>query len=302
MKLFYIILFFLSVNVLSVRADMVSGYFKNFRQTGRADFAVGMNIVQSHNASELLSALEKYYSDTLVLVRQQAYFLTYRKGLEQPESAQALVARLAQGLGESDSGLRGRIIGHLQAFPLSAFGEESKRLIANGINNPNSPHYDALVLLAGFVGVGNNDLLRLSTNSDLPTRSRWNILLALARLGNENALQTCVERVRRAPVNSGMVINLLPDLVYTRQKAALDYCVELLFSDEKLCRTANPDLSASILCAYPIIELLAPVIVGFPIDIDPNIGIAADNYEEMLQTVRKWFEENRNFLIKTDTF
>jgi hypothetical protein len=285
------------VNVLSLHANTVSDYFENIRQTGRADFSAGMRIVQSHNTPELLNALNEYYSDTLVFVRRQAYFLTYRKGLEERENAQVIVARLAQGLSERDGALRGTIIGYLQAFPLSAFNEESKRLIANEINRPNSPHYDELVLLAGFVGVGNNDLLRLSMNSDLPTRTRWNISLALARLGNENALQAAVERVRRAPVNSGMVLNLLPDLVYTRQKLALDYCVELLFIDEKLCRTANPDLSESILCAYPIIELIAPVIVDFPIVVDPSIGIETDNYEELLRTVRKWFEENRNFKI-----
>lgn len=302
MRLFHTVLLFLSISTLNIRADIVSNYFDNCRKTGNADFSVGQKIVKNFDVPELLNTLDKYYSDTLTFVRQQAYYLTYRKGLDDKENAQSITTRLAKGINDNDGGLRGRIIGYLQAFPLSAFNDESKALIASNINKPNSPHYDELVLLAGFVGVGNNDLFRLSMNQDLPTKRKWNITLALARLGSENALNACLEKVKRAPVNSGMVSYLLPDLVYTRQKPALDYCVELLRSDEKRCQTANPDLSQSILCAYPIIELIAPAIADFPVKVDPSIGLDVDDYEKMLQIVRTWFEENPDYEIIVTSF
>ena len=302
MKPFYTILLFLSITALGVRADVVSDYFDKCRITGNADYNAGTKIVKGFDTPELLNALDKYYTDTLAFVRQQAYYLAYRKGLEQKESAQAVVVRLAKGLRDDDSSLRGMIIGYLQAFPLSAFNNESKTLIAGNISKLNSPHYDKLVLLAGFVGAGNNELLRLSMNADLPVRQKWNISLALARLGSEDALRYCVEKVRKAPVGSDLVAYLLPDLVYTRQRLALDYCIELLYSDEKLCRTANPDLSESILCAYPVIELIAPAIVGFPVKVNPSVGIETDNYEKMLQTVRAWLKENPNYEINREEF
>ena len=302
MRLFYTTLLFLSFGILSIQADAFSDYFDNCRKTGHADYAAGTKIVKEYNTAELLRALNPYYTDTVIFVRGQAYYLTYRKGLESKELAQAVVTRLAKGINDKDSGLRGRIIGYLQAFPLSAFNEESKTLISENINKPNSPHYEQLVLLAGFVGTGNNDLFRLSMNEDLSVKRKWNISLALARLGSEDALKACLEKVRKAPVNSQLVAYLLPDLVYTRQKAALDYCVELLNSDEKLCRTANPDLSESILCAYPIIELIAPVIVDFPIKVDPSIGIDTDDYDKLLQTVRMWFEANPEYKIIETSF
>ena len=302
MKLFYTTLLFLSFGILGIQADTLSDYFDNCRNTGHADYAAGTKIVKEYNTAELLSALNPYYADTVTFVRGQAYYLTYRKGLEQKEPAQVVVTRLAKGINDKDGGLRGRIIGYLQAFPLSAFGEEAKTLIAENINKPNSPHYEQLVLLAGFVDAGSNDLFRLSMNEDLSVKRRWNISLALARLGSEDALKACVEKVRKAPVNSQLVAYLLPDLVYTRQKAALDYCVELLNSNEKLCQTANPDLSESILCAYPIIELIAPVIVDFPIKVDPSIGIDTDDYVKLLQTVRTWFEKNKEYKIITTSF
>jgi len=300
-KLFSI-LFIFFISTSGIYANAISNYFEQFRNTGNADYSARIRIIQNHSTADLLNALEKYYTDSVVSIRRQAYHLIYSKGLQDTDNAQLVVVRLAKGLNDSDSGLRGSIIGHLQEFPLSAFNSEAKSLIASHLNQPNSPHFDRLVLLAGFVGTGQNELLRLSMNEDLPVRRRWNITLALARMGSESALQSAVERVMRAPINSGMVSFLLPDLVYTRQKAALDYAVELLFIDEKLCQTANPDLSGAILCAYPIIELIAPIIVGFPIQIDPRIGIETDDYEKMLQTVRQWFLENPNFEVRKDFF
>lgn len=296
------VLLFLSISVSGVHADTVTDYFENCRMTGKSDYATGVKIVKDYGITELLNVLDKYYTDTLTFVRRQAYYLTYRKGLDEKEDVQPIVFRLAKGINDDDGGLRGRIIGYLKTFPISAFDEESKALIAANINKPNSPHYDELVLLAGFAGTGNNELFRLWMNKDLAPEKRWNISLALARLGSEDALRYCLEKVKKAPVNSRMANYLLPDLVYTRQKPALDYCVELLYSDEKLCQTANPDLSESILCAYPIIELIAPVIAGFPIKVDPSIGLDIDDYEKMLQTVRKWFEDNPEYEIIVTSF
>ena len=301
-KIIFVVLLFLSFGTLNIQANTTSDYFDNCRKTGSSNYAEGNRIVKDNTSENLLRALKPYYTDTVTFIRTQAYYLTYRKGMEQQDDAQPVVVRLAKGLYDTDSSLRGGIIGYLQAFPLSAFNEESKELIAANLSNPNSPHYDELMLLAGFVGTGSHELLRLSTNTDLSVRQKWNVSLALARLGSEDALQYCVEKVKKASVSSELVAYLLPDLVYICQKAALDYCVELLYSDEKLCRTANPNLSESILCAYPVIELIAPAIVNFPIPVDPRIGIETDNYEKMLQTVRQWFKEHPDYKIKKDSF
>jgi hypothetical protein len=117
-------------------------------------------------------------------------------------------------------------------------------------------------------------------------------------MGNGETAAWCVQKARKAPVNSNTVGYLLPDLIYTRQKTAIDYCVELLFSDEKLCMPPNPDLSEKIPCAYRIIELLAPAIENFPIEVNPSIGLESDDYPKTLQTVREWFQANSNYKIK----
>ena len=304
MKIFFTILLIISGSAFDLQANnTISDYFDKCRKIGNSDYATEMQIMKEFGNSDLVEILTPYYTDTVAFVRQQSYYLTYKKGLEQPDKAQSIVDCFVQKLNsEKDSGLRGTVIGYLQAFPVSAFEEEAKSVIATNLNNPNSPHFEDLVLLAGFIGTGNNELFQLSLTPNLSTLKKWNVSLALARLNSEDALKYCIDKVKKAPVNSGMVTYLLPDLIYTRKKEALDYCIELLYSDEKLCQTANPDMSESILCAYPIIELIAPVIVDFPIQVNPSIGLDTDDYEKLLQTVRTWLTENKEYKIKTGNF
>ena len=304
MKHFFITLTILLSCATSIFAtDTVDDYFKKCRQSNSSDYATVNKIVSAFDSEKLLKALSPYYSDSVLFVRRQAYYLTYKKGIQNKVGENtSIVSRLVMGLNDSDNGLRGMILGYLQSFLSSDFDTEAQTIIVEQLKSVNRPHHDQLLLLAGFVGAGREELLNLLLKPELPTRKKWNIALALARIGDEKQVNYCVEKVRQAPINSGMVSYLLPDLVYTRQKAALDYCVELLYSDKKLCATANPNLSDDILCAYPIIELLAPVIVDFPVKVDAGIGINTNDYPKMLQTVRDWFNANKDYRIQTDIY
>ena len=299
-------IFFLFAMVIAISiaaANTVDDYFKKCRQTNSSDYAEVTKIISDFNTGKLLEALTPYCSDTTLFVRRQAHYLTYKKGIQNKTGENTtIVSRLVSGLNDTDNGLRGTIIGYLQNFSPTEFNTESQALITDQLNNERRPHYGNLVLLAGFIGVGKEELLSQSLKTELPVQTKWNIALALARMGEEKQLNYCVSRVKQAPVNSRMVNFLLPDLVYTRQKAALDYCIELLYEDKKLCTTANPDLSDNILCAYPIIELIAPAIVGLPVEVEPGIGINTTDYTKMLQTVRKWFNANKDYKIQTDTY
>jgi hypothetical protein len=77
-----------------------------------------------------------------------------------------------------------------------------------------------------------------------------------------------------------------------RKKEAIDFCVALLFSDEKLCESQHPDMSERINCAYPVLSLLAPVIADFPVVIDASGDIEGD-YRQALQKTRDWFSSHQ---------
>ncbi|MDR0231208.1 MAG: hypothetical protein LBI82_03720 [Dysgonamonadaceae bacterium] len=303
MKKTYFILFILISCNINIIASEINDYFAKYRQTNKSDYAIEGKILSKYDTEKLTEALQPYYTDTLLIIRQQAYYLTYRKGNNAPSAERkTAVNRLVKGIPDADSGLTGQLLGYLQSFSVADFDSESRSLIAGRLKYIDTPHYDKLVLLAGFIGVGNDVLQELYRNPGLSVKRKWYIALALARMGNNEQTAWCVQQVKKAPVNNGLIENVLPDLIYTRQKEAIDYCVELLFSDEKLCQSPNPDLSEKIPCAYRIIELLAPAIEDFPIKVDPSTGLESDDYPKTLQTVREWFKKNSDYKINKETF
>ncbi|MDR1526052.1 MAG: hypothetical protein LBS46_00055 [Dysgonamonadaceae bacterium] len=240
---------------------------------------------------------------TYVTAGEDDYYLAGKKsGSASPEERKAAVAFLVKGLDEAKSGLRGQILAYLQDFASADFDAENRSALVNHLSKPNSPHYGDLVRLAGYLNIGREELFRQYQTPELPVKRKWNLALALARMGEKKPLNYCLEKVKKASLDNNIVGYVLPDLLYTRQKAAVGYCVELLYSDEKQCRSANPDSPEAIPCAYRIIELLAPVILDFPVKVDPAIGLESDNYPETLQLVRDWLKAHPDYTIENSRF
>jgi hypothetical protein len=49
-------------------------------------------------------------------------------------------------------------------------------------------------------------------------------------------------------------------------------------------------------------ELLAPVIVDFPVKTDATGQLATEDYDHALQVVRKWFINNTEYKMKEDSY
>jgi hypothetical protein len=49
-------------------------------------------------------------------------------------------------------------------------------------------------------------------------------------------------------------------------------------------------------------ELLAPVIEGFPYETDATGTLVVDDYVKALSVVREWFNQNPDYQIKNDSF
>jgi hypothetical protein len=288
---------------LYASAGDVSDYLRQYRQSGVADYAREMKIISGYSLEKLVAELEVFYMDTLPLVRQKACYLTCKKGLQMPSGHRTLaVTRLVKAISDSDGGVAGQAIGYLQAFDPVDFNAEAHSAIGSSLQHAKMPHYGELARLAGFAGIGKEVLYRQYLQPGLPVRVKWNIALALARMGQADALDYCMKKIKKLPVNSELVNYGLPDLIYTRQKPAIAYCVELLLSDKNLCRSPNPDIPEAISCAYRIMELLAPVIAGFPVQVDVSGTLDTDDYPQALQKVRAWLEKNPGYKIRTTTY
>jgi hypothetical protein len=260
-------------------------------------------ILSDSSAVQLVAALQPFYSDSTALVRSRAYFFTALKGRNATAGdGNIIVTALAQGIDDASGSNTGQVLSLLQEFPAACFDAKVKNAIAEKLKNTKRPHYGELAMLAGHLNTGGETLAGIREDRDFPIPVRWAASLALARMGNEQALTYCTETIKKLPVGSDMVSNVLPDLIYTRQRKALDCCVELLYDDKKLCRSANPYINEKITCACFIIELLAPVIEDFPIKVDKSIGLESRDYPATLKLAKNWFKKNKNYKIKNDSY
>ncbi len=133
--------------------------------------------------------------------------------------------------------------------------------------------------------------------------TRWEIQLALARMGDAEAIQFCLDIAKKIPVNTDYIYHLAPDLIYTRNKEIFNYLVEIIHSDKADCASSNPNVETKILCGYRIIEYMAPVIKEYPYKLHVSGDLDVDDYEKAMKNIRKFFKKkNGNYEINNNIF
>ncbi len=299
MKLIFAILFIISFQ--GVCQNDITHYLNEYGRTGVSDYKLEQEIIKNNNLENLLKSLTPFYSDTLIQVRQKTYYLTYKRALIDANKKLA-VSTLLRGCNDKDGGLVGQNIEYLKNFHLEDYDEKSIQLINSKLLNHRIPHYKGFVLLAGFVNTGKDILFQKLLDDNVPSNIKWQISLSLARMGNTEQIAYCMRGFKAQKVNDSFVDNVMSNIIYMRQKEGIDYCITVLNSDEKLCRSLNPDLSESIICGYRVIEALTSVIVDIPASLDDSGFLKTNDYEKMLNDVRRWFEQNPNYQIRKNTF
>jgi hypothetical protein len=160
------------------------------------------------------------------------------------------------------------------------------------------PHLDRLIKIAGFL-----DMkylipdIRPFAQPGNTRQIRWAALLSLSRMGDLIAMEELLKRVRKVRLNDDVVYTVFPDLIYTRQRAAINFLVETLHSETKNCTSADVEREVRVVCGFRIMEQLAPVIEGYPLKLDASGDINADDYPLALKTVRRWFDEHPTYTI-----
>ena len=264
-------------------------------------------LYNEENAESLLKLLGAYYNDSLTKVRLKAYYLTYKSVFKSTdlELRNKAVYNLVQGLKDTDSGNTGSTANWLTNFKSQDFNKVSKDSLKSILRSSNA-HLDQIIKLVAFVRLDNeinylkNNLSNGVYNSN---KTIWATHLALARMGVQEEIDFCIDMVKKQPVNDDIIYELIPDLIYTRQKQAFDYIISILQSDAKNCFSANPENPQKILCGYRVMEFLAPVIKDFPLEVDSTGDLVVDDYEKALKITRKWFNEHVNdYVITEDTY
>jgi hypothetical protein len=200
-----------------------------------------------------------------------------------------------RGLVDPDAGNTYRVLDYLDEFPLECFDNRIKSRLASIIMQKPS-HFSKMILLTGkieIIELINYFELNLADKTKISPSEFWSINLALARMGDETKADYCVKRIKAIGINDEVVFRLVPDLIYTRQKMAFDYLLNEIMNGNLNCTSTDPDHEVAIICAYRLIEMIAPFIKDFPVGVTESGELAASNYEEALITVRSWIETHR---------
>jgi len=246
-------------------------------------------------------------SDSTAETRAEAYRLLSALGYACKDAAvrKRIVKQMIKGCRDKDSGICGMELNSLTHFLKDDFDKEAAYELSL-LTKQNLPHYHILIKLTGFVGIP--DLItvyrQMLAEKKYPnSQSRWALHLALARMGEQDEIDYCVQKVRKTPINDDVVYELLPDLIYTRQKNAFDYLLEIIESNDENCSSSNADSNVKIVCAYRIMEQIAPCIENFPVETGVSGDLKTSNYDTALAKVREWIKLNKeSYVIKTDSF
>lgn len=275
-------------------SQQIQTYAGQLRQS--QSVAIPLALREDKNAKEVIEVARQYFADTLWQVRAKMYALVGEIGAKSRDQnlRQQAVGKLVNATADLDN--LDLLLSRLSAFNGNDFGQPARDTLVSRFRK-NPPYLDQLARLCGDLGIMElkDDLKAMSGPATKNQRTRWAALLALARMGDAEALNGIMKRVQRLPVNDDVVYEIFPDLIYTRQRPAIDYLIVELNKDEKKCSTAD---DMPVTCAYRIMEILAEVIEKYPLQADVGGDIKTKDYEKSLATVRQWFKKNKEYQIK----
>lgn len=297
------IITFISTTVFSQALVKLNPYFSQLR-SGKSP-NIPSEVFKPENAKATLNALLVYAKDTVPIVRSKATLIARIVGVKSTLATvrQQAVTQIIGAVKDKSSGNAGAALTYLTEFKKSDFTKVHRdSLIVMFRRKP--PYLDILIKLVGFLDIKElrNELFALSQQSTMGRKERWSSMLALARMNDTQAINDIMARVKRMPVTDGVVYEIFPDLVYTRRPEAIAYLVEALNSDAKNCNSADAERETRIPCAYRVMEMLAPVVNGFPLKVDESGDVVTNDYPAALQQARDWFIKNKNYTISAEGF
>jgi len=221
------------------------------------------------SAAAMIREFEPYINDSMENVRSLAYNAIAISGQRSTNNMtrQTAVKILVSGCIDKEAALRKNIAGQLENFHKEDFTNLTKQRLAELLQLEQT-YYRHTVKLIGFLDMKEQIpvLSEMIDSGKVTNRTLiWDFHLTLARLGVQVEIDYCISFVKSTGVNDKVIYNLFPDLVYIRSKEAVDYMVEVLLSNSKNCYSPNPDNPVKIMCAYRVMEYLAPIIKDFPL-------------------------------------
>lgn len=212
-------------------------------------------------------------------------------------------ADMLRALGsQPDALLASRTVRMLRDYNPQDFDAESRALLADILLNEGMPHRDQYFLLAGYLKM--DDALRsIPAETITSSKQKRNYGLALLRTGDEAKTQQLLGNIRQLANGNTFVYDVVPMLVYTRNRDVFDLLIERLLMSDSSCDPPDPHSNGQIDCGYRLMESLAPVLKDFPFARSVSGDLDVDDYPAALTEVRAWLRSlGNNYEIIQDTY
>lgn len=180
----------------------------------------------------------------------------------------------------------------LNKFPRSVYSTKTKLHIQEYLLTQ-PQNLDRWLLLAGFST--DNPVPILQILEAQKSRSIQQAgKLALVRMGDEARTQAFLKAIKRIPVQDQFVYDIAPLAIYTRNKKVIQYLVDVIIENRGKCHPADAETSGQISCGYRLVELLGPVLLEAPEEMEKEFSNA--DAEEQLRAAIRWLKANRKRL------
>ena len=280
----------------------LDSYFNGIRAD--ASPALPIEINDKRFSEDILHSLQPYFVDSTELVRIKSYELYHliTSQSTKPATRTQGVDLLLSACKNGNARTTGILLNMLKTFDKNDFSQTAKSDISHFLQD-GAPHLAEWIKLASFVDLrALIPRIKPYSQPGNPAALRWAALLSLARLEQDWAIEEIMGRVKRLRVNDDLVYRIFPDLIFTRQRAAIDYMVEVLHQDNTSCLTADVENEHPVPCGYRVMEQLALIIDGFPVNAGEDGDLMTTDYPTALSIVRKWFQMNKNHHILDNRF
>lgn len=268
--------------------------------------AASLESLRNHaNPKEVAAAIYATTLDTLLTEHHATVQLikVLARKVTDPACRESYVHALIEILWRSKAATGAFALQVMQQFERKSFSQQAKDDLMTYISERKENKGEAILLL-GFIGNGNdvNFLKGLAHYTTVAKKDKYRIRLALVRLNDMAAIQEYVAELKQKKMDDALVSNVLPDLVYTHNPAVYKILLAELNNNVPACMSANNDSAEEILCAYRILEQIAPEILDFPVTVDRSGELNGD-YEQALQMARAWYAQHTDsFSINPDHF
>lgn len=303
---FIMVFFLFPAHYLSAQkaSSLASEYIRKYKDhTNDASLLAKLN---QYSPEDVIEAFQPFSSDSLTLVRSVALQRICEAGLrsQKPETRQEAIEVIITSLDDKDAGNIGSAISLLTSFRPDDFTAEHKYIISQKVK-PGTIYLDRIILLTGYLNI--RDLIynfhQTLNDKTIPKRTRLNMHLAMARMDDTVSVAFLKTRLEKVKIDNDIVYDVFPLLTYTRQKVFFDLLLEVIMSYDENCLSSNPDKLQPVICAFRVMEMVAPYIHNFPVQVDKSGGLISDNYDQTLQQVRQWIVLNKQvYTLKYDTY